>query len=702
MSKLHQKKYFYLLASLMVTILFLSPNLLNDFLNWDDSAYVLQNDLIKDLSLNGIKNIFTTPEVVSTYVPLTLLSWMIDYAISGLNPVIFHTTNLLLHLLVVGVVFYFTKLLSKNKIVALITAILFGIHPMHVEVVGWISARKDLLYALFFLGSLLVYYFYAERETKYPKCYYYIACLLFYILSLLSKGAAVTLPLVLFLFDYLKARKFNLKLILEKLPFILLSVFFVMSSINMQEKGGAMDDRQFISVIDSFSVGFYGYLTYLIKCIVPFNLSAYHPYPNQLGESNPWFYYASAIPILILGLWLITKLKKNRSLVFGFGFFFISLIPVIQVLPFGTAVTADRYTYLPYFGLLYLVGIGAVWLYDKHKKNQKTIVIGLPVYMIVLGVITYQYSKTFENGETLWTNVIKQYPNDFLGYMNRAEYRISKKEYENAIVDLDKAIKINPNFHSLHYYRSFAFHGLGNKDKSIKDLTHTLKLMPSFAPAYLNRGKLHGELGKEDMAIADFTKNIQVGTDKFEGYYNRALYYKKIKEYDKALNDMENVIAINNLYAPAYYFRGELYLSLNDINNAFKSFTKALELDPKMAVGYTKLGNLWLDKNNFEEALIKYNKAVLLDASQIDAYINKGIIYMNLKEYNKAHLNFDLAKKTAPKNHIVYFNKGLLYQLMNDNKRALKEIEQCIALKPNFEPAILKKNELLNQSINSE
>ena len=690
MNKLYQKKHFYLLASLLVTILFLSPNLLNGFLNWDDTAYVINNDLIKELSFNGIKNIFTTPEVVSTYAPLTLLSWAIDYSIAGLNPTVFHFVNLLLHLVVVGLVFYLVKLLSKNEIVAFITALLFGIHPMHVEVVGWISARKDLLYTIFFLGSLIAYYFYAYKGSKYPKYYYYIACLLFFVLSLLSKGTAVILPAVLFLFDYLKARKLNIKLLLEKLPFLLLSVVFVVLSIQMQEKGGAMEDRQFTTLLDSLSVGFYGYFTYLIKVILPFNLSVYHPYPNQLGQSNPWFYYASAIPILALFTWLLTKFKKNRSLVFGFGIFFITLIPVIQVLPFGTAVTADRYTYLPYVGLFYLIGLGTVWLYNYSNKFKKVIVFSLSVYILLLGILSFQYSKTFKNGETLWSNVINHYPNDFLGYMNRAEYRISKKQYVKAIQDSDKAIAINSNYHPLYYNRSFAYNGIGEKQLSIIDLTQVIKMSPNFTSAYLNRGILYGEQGKVSLAISDFTKVIQLDPSNHLGFYNRALYYKKVKRFSEALADVTSAIQLNE-FSPSYFLRGELHLIKNDVNNAFKDFSRVLTIDPSMASAHTQRGNLWLDKGNFKEALKDYNKAVLLDKSQTDAYINLGIIYMNLEKYHHAGLNFELAKKISPNNYLIYYNKGLLYQHTNNYTEALKEFDRCIELQPNFPPAIKNK-----------
>lgn len=696
MSKLLQKKYIWLLILGLITILFLSPNLFNGFLNWDDSAYVIQNELIRDLSFKGIKEIFTTPEVVSTYAPLVLISWGIDYAIAGLNPVIFHATNLLLHVLVVGSVFYFTKLVSKNKIIALITAVLFGIHPMHVEVVGWVSARKDLLYSLFFMGALIVYYFYNEKNNKYPKSYYYVTCLLLFVLSLLSKGTAVILPLILFLIDYLRERKLSVKLLLEKIPFLILSVFFVILSIKMQDRGGAMEDRQFVSLIDSLSVGFYGYLTYLIKSVIPFNLSAYHPYPNQLGESNPWYYYASAIPVLALFTWLMTCLKKNRMLVFGFGFFFITLIPVIQVLPFGSAVTSDRYTYLPYLGLLLLLGKVVVYLYDNCKKYQKVLPIALAIYVLAIGGLSFQYSKTFKNGETLWTNVIKHYPDDFLAYMNRAEYRISKKQYQDAIEDSDKAIAINPNYASLYYNRAFAYGAISKNNLAIHDLNTAVNKKKDYLVAYLNRGLLYGKINEIDKAINDFTTVIQLAPNEYYGYYNRAVYLGKKRAYHKGISDLNVVIDKKQFLSQAHYLRGKYHQAIGDINNAFKDYSRVITLDPAMASAFEKRGHLWLNKGLFNEALKDYQTAILLDKTLVDVYINIGVVYMNLKEYYKAGYSFEEAKKMQPNNHLIYYNKALLFELKKDYPKALVELNKCLKISTDFLPAINKKKELEN------
>lgn len=144
MNLMLKKTEHWLLIALIITVLSLIKTVFNDWINWDDPVYIIDNPLIKDISFAGIKKMFVTEEVIGAYVPLVLLSWALDYAYGGLNPTVFHTTNLMLHLINVGLVFYLVKALVKRNEIAFITALLFGIHPMHVEAVAWITARKDL------------------------------------------------------------------------------------------------------------------------------------------------------------------------------------------------------------------------------------------------------------------------------------------------------------------------------------------------------------------------------------------------------------------------------------------------------------------------------------------------------------------------------------------------------------------------------
>ncbi|MDY8135853.1 tetratricopeptide repeat protein [Aquimarina sp. 2201CG5-10] len=691
-----RKPFFWLVISLIVTFAFVSPNLSNDFLNWDDPAYVTQNELIKDFSIDGIVSIFSTKEVVSTYSPLVLLSWSFDYAISELDPLIFHLFNIIYHLCSVALVFYLVLLLTKRFEIAFIASVLFGIHPMHIEAVSWISARKDLLYTIFFLLSLIVYHFYTEKESKYPKWYYYIGCLLLYVLSLLSKGTAVILPLVLFLFDYLKRREHIKVILLEKLPFFLLSIWFVYISIDNQVTGGAMEDRKFISAIDSLSVGFYGYLTYLIKAILPFHLSPYHPYPNELGAPMPWYFYASAIPILALFIYTIIKVRVYRFLFFGISFFFITLIPVIQVLPFGSAVTADRYTYLPYFGLFFLLGKGIVHLIEKKTNLKKSIYLLLSVYLIFLGVITFQYSKTFKNTENLWSRVIELYPNDFLAYMNITNHKISQKDYKEALVYADKAINLKSNSYILYYNRGFVYETMGKNSLAIQDYSTSIQMFSKFYSAHANRGILYYRNKQYDLAIKDFKKSIEIAPKKPGGYYNLTMVYQQIGLFDKALQNVNQLIFLHFDLPKSLLTRGKILTNLNDPDKAIMDFTRAIELQPALLEAYLKRGNVYIGKGKFEMALNDFEKVIKIDANQVDAHINSGLILMNLARFKEALQSFEIALKLDQNNHLIYYNRGVLHHISGNHKAALSDFNYCIKIAPEFSPAIRDKQKLMN------
>lgn len=690
-----KREIYWLIPCLLITIIAFLPVVQHDFLNWDDPAYVLKNPLIRDISFPGIQKMFTTGHVVSTYAPLVLLSWGIDYALWGLNPQMFHVTNLILHVVVVFLIFYFTKQLSKNVKVAFITALLFGIHPMHVEAVSWISARKDLLYTFFFLGALIIYNVYTDSEDKKQQIKMYIACIVLYGCSLLSKGSAVVFPLMLFLIDFYKRRSDIRQMIIEKIPFFALSIVFFYIAVVMQSEGGAMEDRAFTSWIDSFGVGFYGYLIYLIKSIIPFGLGPYHPYPNELGEPNPWYYYAAAIPVLLLFGYIVKTMKRKRYLVLGFGFFFISLIPVIQVLPFGTAVIAERYTYLPYLGLFFLIGLGLHHLYEQYQSKKQLIQIGTGVFIVVLGVITFQYVKVYENGETFWSHVIEQYPDNFMGYMNRTNHRMGQQQYNLALEDADNAIKASPENPWLWYNRALVYKRMDKNGLSLKDLDKAIQLDHNFTSGYMNRGVIFGEAKQIHKAIGEFSKVIELNPERYLGYYNRALFLKQTGAYKEALKDINKVIALQqNLIPQSYYLRAELQMNFGKIDEAISDFTQVIALDPNMEASYNKRGQLYVEKRNLEAALQDFNEIIKLNENHSEAYINRGFVFMNQSKLYEASLDFKRAKELTPNDHSIYYNMAILYQLAGKYPEALRELEECLRLNSEFKPAITTQTEI--------
>ena len=338
------KRASLLILALLITAGSLFPSIQNKFTNWDDGEYVTENTLIRDISPASIKGMFVEP-VSSNFHPLTIFSFAVEYKFAGLNPFFYHLTNLVIHLLNTGFVFLFIYLLCRNGPVAFLTALLFGIHPLHVESVAWISERKDVLYTFFYLSSLIAYIRYLERANAGA----YVLSFLLFILSCLAKSMAVTLPAVLLLIDYYRSGKLTRGNIIAKVHFFAVSAAVSFIAVMTQRAQEVIERTQevFGSLMNVY-VAVKGICFYLWKIIIPVHLSAIYPMPPAVRGGE----LALDIAVVAaLSLAIYFSRKKSRIYIFGGLFFLITILPVLKFIPIGNAIfAADRYTYVPSIG----------------------------------------------------------------------------------------------------------------------------------------------------------------------------------------------------------------------------------------------------------------------------------------------------------------------------------------------------------------
>ncbi len=542
-----------LLLILLFTAIIFSNSVNNEFIiNWDDQDYVINNNDIKDLSKQNIKKNFTN-FYEANYQPVTMLSYSIEYKFFNLNPKPFHTTNLILHLLNIILVFQLIYLLTRKTGASAIAALFFAIHPMHVESVAWISERKDVLYSLFYLGALITYIYYIKNK----KNKYLIYSLLLFVFSLLSKSMAVTMPVVLILFDYYYKRKFNRKIIIEKIPFFLLSVAFGIIAVLSQKSGGGIYEMPLFTSFDRIFIVSYAIIFYIIKMFFPFNLSALHYYPVKTNGLLPIEYYIAPVIILLI-IFLILKINKTnklkKDLAFGLMFFLITISLVLQIIPVGRAITAERYTYIPYIGLFFIIGQCYTLINDK-KISRKAIKIKSYLYVVLIIYIifflytTYNRNKVWKNGTTLFSDVIKKYPSRPFGYWacgiaNAKTYNI----YE-AIDNYDKAIKLKPDYINAYVDRGNAKSDLKKYKQAINDYNRAIELDSNYLSAYLNRGVAKGILKDYKGAINDFNKIIKIDADNADAYYNLGISKLQINMRKQACEDLKKADELGSAHA---------------------------------------------------------------------------------------------------------------------------------------------------------
>jgi protein O-mannosyl-transferase len=548
-----------------VTILAFLPVLGADFVNWDDGDYSYENKFITNLFNPEI----WTKTVQGNYHPLTMFTMAINYAISGTNAWSYHLFNLLFHLVNCVLVFRLVYLLSeKNNFIAFVTALLFAIHPVHVESVAWVSERKDVLYGLFFLLGLISYVKYVDSHSKKQ----YLLAMGFMLLSLLSKPAAVIFPIVLFSIDYLRSRKLKFSLVIEKAPFFLFALALGVATYLFQKKAGAVGVLGY-EAGQKLLFPFYGVMTYIIKAFLPFNLSPFYELPT-IGIDLPAAYYIAPLFCVFLGVVLYYALKKNKVIAFGILFFLINLLLVIQIVSVGSAIVADRYAYIPYIGVFFIVA----WALDKYaRKNSSSLVVGLTG---ILAFLTFNQSLVWHNGASLWDKALKVAPSA-RAYNNRGNLYLKENDFASALDCFNGAINLNAVDDEAYGGRGNVYFNTGKTDLALADYRKSLGLKPKSALVLDNLGTAFLAKQMYDSAFNCFNKALAIDSNFHPSYRNRGYTYMMFGDYKKALQDFTKFFTYKEDNPEIYNFAGTCYRQLGNPQESVKFISKAISIEQR-------------------------------------------------------------------------------------------------------------------------
>ena len=338
------------LNSILIFIIFLAilgayyESLSCPFLNVDDPFYIRDNPYIRDLSWNGIYKIFSQP-MVANYFPLQILTYALDYQIWHMQPFGYHLHNVMLHFLNAVLVFFLLKKIFSNLWVPFFAALLFGLHPMNVESVTWVAERKNVLSLALVLSSFLAYLHYVEEQRPTQRKGFYLLAFFLFLLAMLAKVSVVVLPLLFILYDLCFQKRTKWEMARDKIPFFVLALFFSVLTVWIYHSGkhlpGYHADSPYMTFLAMINV----FVEYIISIIAPIYLDHFYwtPIPRSISERQVLLSLA-AIFLIVLLAW--QSFKKDRIFFFCFGWFFISLLPVLNIVPLSI-LRADRYMYLP-------------------------------------------------------------------------------------------------------------------------------------------------------------------------------------------------------------------------------------------------------------------------------------------------------------------------------------------------------------------
>lgn len=603
--KKHKTVFFLsLLVFLAVVVVIVHlPVLSAKVISFDDDQYLTANILVQNPSWRSAKRfmseIFEPSTVRGYYQPLTMISLMLDYSATGnvnnLRP--FHRTSLGLHAVNTVLVAVILYIIFRNAWVAIICGLLFGLHPMTVETMGWVSERKTLLASFFCFWSLLCYVSYTKAKKR--TVWLYICALLVYILSLLSKPTPIALPLLFILFDLWPLKRVSLKTLAEKIPFFAIAIISAFVTLISQTTASPSNIAGGYGIQNIWLVLCHNIVFYPAKILWPVNLSSFYHFPEPFNLSNPVL-ISSVIGTVILLSVLVLSTRWTKAPLVGWLFFFVAALPTMQIVQFSNVIASDKFAYLPSFGFLLLLASGLKFIWDKGKVIFKVLIIsGIIITATAEAKATRSYLAYWENPVDYFEYMLSQTPSKagihyLFGNTLRNQGKLKEAEEQYKIV-----LSINPNEPRNHCNYGVILAQLGKLDEAMVHFEKALALKPDFAEAHYNYAKLLKIKGNIKAAIKEYKKTLEYNKEHINAYNNLGGIYMDQKKVDEAISCFRQAIHYSPNYEQAYNNLGIALMRKGQIGQAVIQFQKALEI-----------------KSNYPSARANLERALKLQKSQ--------------------------------------------------------------------------------------
>ena len=526
-----------LIGILILTACIYAMSLRNGFVNLDDPMLVTENKHVQQASLENIAYVFShfDPEL---YIPITFLTYQLETWTLGPAAWHFHLFSLILHIIATWLVFEIVKRLSRSNGIGLMTALLFAVHPINAEAVLWVSARKDVLSAVFFLTSLLCLLLYKANEKR---RWYYLSLGLFG-LALGSKVTVVTLPIILIA---LSGKPKNLKEWMKHIgPFLLLAVIFGMIAIAGK---GAVNEQFYY--IDFILMSMRSTFFYLMLIVAPAGQSAIH-------AIKPHDLYAPILPVAIgivtLASWIVIRFQKRFPLVLaGWTFFLVTLAPSFLHYTRGNEnfmLGSERYMYLPSIGIFLIIAVLIDTLWKESwitRPTRLVLAVCATLIVLVLSYLTVLRTFVFEDAVIFSIDILQKNPDDGRTWYNLGialEAESKPMEAEEAYLT---ALKAKPNLADAAINLGLLFLREGRTQEGIAMLEQATTVRPDYFKGYFNLGVALQNTGRFSEAETAYRKTIELFPDFPMARRNLATVLGAQRKFSEAMTEYELLAEID-------------------------------------------------------------------------------------------------------------------------------------------------------------
>ncbi len=573
------------------------------FSSYDDGLYVFENAHVQaGLHWNGVRWAFTTP--MANYMhPLTWMSHMLDCQLFGLQPWGHHLTNLVIHALNAVLLFLVLTRMTGRRWPSALVAVLFAVHPLNVESVAWIAERKGVLVMMFWTAALGGYAWYGRR----PNPARYLAVAVLFLLGLLSKPMAVTLPFVLLLLDYWPLDRIDrstpprvmaratLRLAAEKIPLFLLTALFCVTTFVMQSRGNNLAFGEKISFTARCANALVVYVIYLLKTLCPWGLAVYYPHPL----ARPAWQVAGAAAILAaITLLCLRQARRRPYLIIGWFWYLGTLVPVIELVQIGSFSHADRYAYIPLVGIFVMVAWGLDELGSRGPARAGVVTAAAALAVAALGLIAFRQTAYWKDDLTLFSHDLAVAGDNAVAHDNIGAALVDRGKPKEAADQFNMALKANPQDAEALYNLGVILESLNRPAEAESRYRQALQRKPAHPKAHNNLGSLLVQSRSFDEAMAHFRAAVEMAPDLVDAH-----------------NNMGNLLAV----------QGKL-------NEAIREYGRALELDPGQISVRLNLANPLIRLGRPDEALHHLEKVLQLEpgnkiAEQMTTQTSKAVAH---------------------------------------------------------------------------
>ncbi len=687
-----------------ITVAAFWPVLRNNFVSYDDRDYVTENPhVLAGLSWANAGWAFRTGHA-GNWHPLTWLSHSLDVQLFGLRASGHHATSLVLHALNAVLLFLLLQRLTGAFWRSLCVAVLFALHPMHVESVAWVAERKDVLSTFFLLLTLGAYGRYAQTKSRVESresnagspgpaldprpstldsrsSIFYALSLLCFALGLMSKPMLVTVPCVLLLLDFWplgRLRTASIRgLVVEKIPFLALSLASSVVTFLIQQGAGAVSSLEALPLGFRLSNALISYLRYVLKMFWPAELAVFYPLPAAWPVA--WVVGAA---LVLGGLSVLAVRWAQKAPYFAFGWFWYLgiLVPVIGIVQVGQQAMADRYSYVPLIGLFVAIVWGAGELPARWPQTKSWLAVCAAAVVAACAVLTWRQAGYWRSSYTLFEHAVAVTRDNAVAQNNLGVSALDAGDEAGAEKHFAEAVRLKPHYADGLLNLGICREKQGRREEAGDLFEQSVKYQPT-PPGHYNLANLRSEQGELDQAAAHYQAALRLKPEFVEAWFNFGALESKRGSLEAAAKNYATALRFKPDYAPAHLSLGALLAGQGKLDEAIAHFQAALQTTPGNAEAHFNLAAALELKGDYPGAEAGFAEACRLQPDDLEARGKLGLMLLCQSKMAEAARQFQAVLRVRPDAR-THYQLGLALDSLGQPEEAVVQYRAAVRLSP--------------------